>query len=516
MEINALISSQIRQTVINLNRIAANALNKQHRALRSQKKVLQKLLDTAFATEFGELYGFGEILTGTDIFHEFKTRVPAHTYADMAQWWDESRKDKKNVTWKGVIKHYALSSGTSEGSSKYIPVSKQMIRAIQRSSMKQYFSILKEKEVPIAVFNGNSLMMGSSTNLQYLGSHYQGDLSGIITSRIPTWFEVFAKPGAEERRLPWKEKIQAIAEQAADWDVTMIGGIPAWICMVFEAVTKHYDVKSIHEIWPNLKVYFHGGVAVGPYMSTLQSYFDQEVFFFETYLASEGFFAYQSRLHAEGMKLIVNNGIFYEFIPFNDENFDLEGNLRSRHPQTLTIDEVKEKEEYALLISTCAGAWRYLIGDTIRFESLKHMEIAITGRTKHFLSLCGEHLSVDNMTTAIREVSDQLGMMSKEFCVTGIKLDDGFMHQWYVGTEGRFDSDEVARLIDERLKALNDDYKTERDFALKEIRVKLLPNSVFDKYLENLGKQGAQVKFPRVLKKDQYQNWFQFLQENHF
>jgi hypothetical protein len=502
--------------VISLNQIAANALNKQHRALRSQKKVLQKLLDTAFATEFGTQYGFGEILASHDLIHEFKARVPAHTYNDMAVWWDESRKDKKNVTWKGVIKHYALSSGTSEGSSKYIPVSKQMIRAIQRSSMKQYFSILKEKEVPVSVFNGNSLMMGSSTNLQYFGAHYQGDLSGIITSRIPMWFEIFARPGVEVRRLPWREKIQTIAEQAGDWDVTMIGGIPAWICMVFEAVTKHYGVKSIHEVWPNLKVYFHGGVAVGPYMTTLQSYFNQEVFFFETYLASEGFFAYQSRLHAEGMKLITNNGIFYEFIPFNDENFDQDGNLRSRHPVTLTIDEVKEKEEYALLISTCAGAWRYLIGDTIRFESLKHMEIAITGRTKHFLSLCGEHLSVDNMTTAIREVSEQLGMKSKEFCVSGIKLEDGFMHQWYVGTDADFDPAEVGRLIDTKLKVLNDDYKTEREFGLKDIKVKLIPNSIFDKYLEMEGKQGAQVKFPRVLKSNQLQNWVQFIKQNGF
>jgi hypothetical protein len=420
------------------------------------------------------------------------------------------------VCWKGAITHYALSSGTSEGSSKYIPVSKQMIRAIQRAGAKQYFSILKEKEVPVSVFNGSSLMMGSSTNLQYYGAHYQGDLSGIITARVPTWFEAFAKPGVEVRRLPWKEKIETIAEQAADWDITMIGGVPAWICMVFEAVTQRYGVRSIHDVWPNLKVYFHGGVAVGPYLSTLQSYFSHEVFFFETYLASEGFFAYQSRLHAEGMKLIVNNGIFYEFIPFNDRNFDEDGNLRTRYPQTLTIDEVREGEDYALLISTCAGAWRYLIGDTVRFKSVKYLEIAITGRTKHFLSLCGEHLSVDNMTKAIREVSDILDLKTKEFCVHGVRLDDGFAHQWYIGAEIDIDQVELAKLLDEKLKELNDDYKVEREFALKKIHVQLLPNDIFVRFLETLGKQGAQVKFPRVLKDNIYINWAQFLVQNGF
>ena len=502
--------------MISFNRIARNVLNKQKRAFKSQKKVLQKLLDKAFSTQFGTQYGFFDILGSEDVIAEFKSRVPAHTYTEMAIWWDEARKDKKNVAWKGVIKHYALSSGTSEGSSKYVPVSKQMYTAMHRASVMQYFSILKEKDIPVTVFSGSSLMMSSSTNLQYYGSHYQGDLSGIITSKLPKWFEVFAKPGVEVRRMPWDEKIQTISEQARDWDVTMVGGVPAWICLMFEAVTKHYGVKSIHEIWPNLKIYVHGGVAVGPYLSTLKSYFDKEVYFFETYLASEGFFAYQNRLHAEGMKLVVNNGIFYEFIPFNDENFDADGNLRSRYPKTLTIDEVKEKEEYALLISTCAGAWRYLIGDTIRFESLRYLEIAITGRTKHFLSLCGEHLSVDNMNGAIQDVSEQFGVKSLEFCVVGVKMDNGFGHEWYIGTDKEVDEQLFTRSLDDKLKELNDDYKTEREFALKSISVRLLPNSIFVLYLETLGKQGAQVKFPRVLKDNKVGDWKDFLTKNGF
>lgn len=502
--------------MISINDIAHKALSRQKRALISQKRVLRKLLSTAQYTAFGTQYGFADIQNNDDILSAFKANVPVHTYGDMAVWWDEARKDKKDIAWKGVIQHYALSSGTSEGSSKFIPVSKEMITAIKKASIRQYFSILKEKEVPVTVFNGSSLMVGSSTDLQYLGAHYQGDLSGIIQSRVPTWFEMFAKPGVEIRRMPWKEKIQTIAEQAANWDVTMIGGIPAWICLIFEAITKHYGVKSIHEVWPNLKVYFHGGVAIGPYVSTLQSYFDKEVFFFETYLASEGFFAYQNRLNAAGMRLIVSNGVYYEFIPFTDGNFDDDGNLRTRHPQTLTIEQVEENKEYALLISTCAGAWRYLIGDTVRFESLKYLEISITGRTKHFLSLCGEHLSVDNMTTALKEVSESFSIMSREFCVAGNRADGGFVHEWYVGADTEADVAAFAEQLDNKLKELNDDYRIERQFGLKTPVVRLLPNQVFAQYLEKLGKQGAQVKFPRVLKDNKAADWRLFLQENNF
>ncbi len=499
--------------MIGFNRITRNTRGKQKSAIKSQKKVLLKLVGTAIDTKFGVQYGFSGVLGSDDAIATFQSSVPIHTYRDMSVWWDEARMDKKDVAWKGTIKHYALSSGTSEGSSKYIPVSKQMLGAIQRASVRQYFSVLREKEIPVAVFNGSSLMMSSSTDLQYYGSHYQGDLSGIITSKLPKWFEVFAKPGAEIRRMAWEEKIQTIAAQAADWDVTMIGGIPAWICLVFEAVIQRYGVKSIHDIWPNLKIYFHGGVAIGPYMSSLHSYFDKEVFFFETYLASEGFFAYQSRLGAKGMKLIVDNGIFYEFIPFTGEFFDDDGNLLTAYPKTYTIGEVTEDREYAMVISTCAGAWRYLIGDTVRFESVRDVEISITGRTKHFLSLCGEHLSVDNMNTALQYVSERFDARCKEFCVAGLKSGTGFMHQWYIGTDRDIDVEAFAALLDDKLKEINDDYKTERGFALKEVKVKFLPNEVFGHYLETLGKQGAQVKFPRVLKDDKYDTWKAFLQD---
>ena len=497
--------------MISFEGIGNNRLDRHSRAIRSQKKVLQKLISAAFATDFGVKYGFFDILGSSDLREQYRAQVPVHSYTEMAEWWDQARQGKRNVCWKGSISHFALSSGTSEGSSKYIPVSKQMIRAIHRAGMKQYFAIIKEKEIPVSVFGGSSLMMGSSSDLQYESGHYQGDLSGIITSKVPLWFQALAKPDIETRKLPWKEKINVIAAQAPQWDVTMIGGVPAWITLLFAEITSRYGVDSIHDIWPNLKVYFHGGVAITPYLSSLRSYFKEEVFLFETYLASEGFFAYQSRLHAAGMKLIVNNGIYYEFIPFNEENFDADGNLISPFPKVLTIGEVREKEDYALLISTCAGAWRYLIGDTIRFESLKHLEIAITGRTKHFLSLCGEHLSVDNMNAALKAAAEAFGIKSLEYCVAGEKRPDGFAHQWYVGSDQVVDAAAFATALDEKLQEINDDYRTERQFALREIKVTMLPNALFTDYLRSIGKFGGQVKFPRVLKGAQYESWCAYI-----
>ncbi|MBS1684811.1 MAG: GH3 auxin-responsive promoter family protein [Bacteroidetes bacterium] len=492
------------------------SLRGQSRAIRDQKRVLRKLLTTAFATEFGVQHGFFDVLNHQDMMEEFRRRVPVHTYSDMAVWWDRARKGERDITWKGIIKYFALSSGTSEGASKYVPVSKHMIRAIQRSSLKQYASILKDKEVPVSVFSHSSVMMGSSTNLRYVGSHQEGDLSGIVTTRIPLWFEAFVKPGVQTRRMAWQDKIHAIADQARDWDVSMIGGVPAWIIMLFEEMCEKYHVESIHEIWPHLKVYFHGGVAITPYLTALRSFFREEVFLFETYLASEGFFAYQSRLHAEGMKLIANNGIFFEFIPFTEEYFDEEGNLRSRYPKTHHVEEIVEGQEYAMVISTCSGAWRYLIGDTVRFESLKHMEISITGRTKHYLSLCQEHLSVENMNDALAATAAAFGVQCQEYCVAGIKLDAGFAHEWYVSIDKEVNRESFTRMLDDKLRELNDDYATEREYALKKISVRFLPNEAFTSFLAELGKQGAQVKFPRVIKGGQYYRWLDFLQKNLF
>ena len=237
--------------------------------------------------------------------------------------------------------------------------------------------------------------------------------------------------------------------------------------------------------------------------------------YIDTYLASEGFLAYQRRPSATGMQLVLDNGIFFEFVPFNDVNFNTEGEI-VENPETFMIDEVEEGKEYALLISTCAGAWRYLIGDTIKFVDKDRAEIIITGRTKHFLSLCGEHLSVDNMNKAIDLVSNELGITIKEFTVAGVSHESLFAHHWYIGSDEQVDPDLIKKLIDKKLNELNDDYAVERKHALKDIFITLLPNSAFYGWMETKGKLGGQHKFPRVLKKNLIEDWETYLRLNQY
>ena len=247
-------------------------------------------------------------------------------------------------------------------------------------------------------------------------------------------------------------------------------GVPAWIQILLERIIEYHKVEHIHEIWPNLRVYVHGGVSLDPYRKGFEKLLGRPIYYIETYLASEGFIAYQAFPKRRSMRLVLNNGIFYEFVPFDEKNFNALGEI-SADAETLQIDEVEEGKEYALILSSCAGAWRYLIGDVIKFVSIEESEIVITGRTKHFLSLCGEHLSVDNMNKAIELVSNEMNIDVKEFTVAGIPYGNLFAHQWYLGTDRVVDKKLLKERLDFYLKALNDDYAVERSAALKEIFV---------------------------------------------
>jgi hypothetical protein len=234
--------------------------------------------------------------------------------------------------------------------------------------------------------------------------------------------------------------------------------------------------------------------------------------YIETYLASEGFVAFQAYPHRRSMRLVLNNGIFYEFVPFDEKNFDANGEINP-NADSLLIDEVEEGKEYAILLSSCAGAWRYIIGDVIKFTSLEESEIVITGRTKHFLSLCGEHLSVDNMNKAIELVSNDFNITIPEFVVAGIPYESLFAHHWFIGTNDKVDNKQLKEKIDEHLKALNDDYAVERSAALKEIIVDVIPIKTFYAWMESKGKVGGQNKFPRVMKNAQLDDWKKFLEK---
>lgn len=485
-----------------------------------QRKTLKELMIHSRETAIAKRYDFNSILQafrkpGDEYYQRFQTQIPVYDYDKIYQeWWHFLLEGKTNVTSPGAVRHFALSSGTSGTTSKYIPITTEMVKAIQRTGVRQMLTLSNYEELPTSLFKRGILMLGGSTDLEFNGTYFSGDLSGITTGRLPIWFQRFYKPGKKiSLNKNWGDKLDQIVEKANTWDIGIIVGVPAWLLILMEKIIKFYGVKNIHEIWPNLQIFVHGGVSFEPYKKGFEKLLGKPLTYIETYLASEGFLAFQAFPNQKSMRLVLNNGIFYEFIPFNEANFDGDGNVLPS-VQTLKIDEVEEHVDYALLITTCAGAWRYLIGDTIRFVSKDEAEIIITGRTKHFLSLCGEHLSVDNMNKAVELVAEETNVSITEFTVVGIPEGNLFAHHWYLGTEDQVDPIVIRNFIDQKLAELNDDYAVERRHALKEVYVTLLPSGVFYDWLRAQGKEGGQNKFPRVLKGEKAISWLKFISTN--
>ncbi|GEP94839.1 hypothetical protein CCY01nite_10990 [Chitinophaga cymbidii] len=469
-------------------------------------------MEKAKHTQFGAHYGYEQMLNSPNWVSQFRQKVPVHNYNKMhAEWWYKCLDGVANVSWPEKIKYFALSSGTSESASKHIPVTRDMLRNVKKVGVKQLYSMVNFN-VPPKSFEKGILMLGGTTSLFEKGDYYEGDMSGIQAKNIPKWFRRFYKPGGSISRKPnWEQRIKLIVRKAPQWDVGTVCGVPAWVQIVLEEIIKYHNVKHIHEIWPNLAIYIHGGVSFEPYRDSFQKLLGKPITFIETYMASEGSFGFQARPGVRGIKLVLNAGIFYEFIPFNEENFDADGEVRP-NPKSYMLHEVVEDVEYAVMLSTCAGAWRYLIGDVVKFTSVKEHEITIVGRTKQFLSLAGEHMSIDNMNKAIDNVQKKLGITIREFTVAGFGYENLFAHRWYIGTDAAgVDAARVREIIDQTLCEVNDDYAVERTSALKEIFVEILPNQVFLDYLRCKGKEGAMNKFPRVMKGAKLTDWEQFL-----
>ena len=481
---------------------------------RQQLRVLKKLLKKARFTEFGQQYHFDQALLSKHPGKKFQELVPVHDYNKIyEEWWKKTLDGVPDVTWPGKIKYYALSSGTSEAASKYIPVTKELLRSNTVNYVRQFISLIKYEDANKKAMTKGFLMLGGATDLKKgKAGWYAGDLSGILARKRPFWFQTFYKPGGRIAALSdWNQKLNEIVEHAKEWDIGYIVGVPAWCQMCMEMVIDHYKVKNIHEIWPNFSFFVHGGVASEPYKKGFEKLLGKPIVYVENYLSSEGFIGYKTREHAKGMQLILNNNIFFEFVPFDDKNFDADGKMIDK-PEAKMIHEVEEGKEYALLMSTNAGSWRYLIGDTIKFTDLERSELVITGRTKHFLSLTGEHLGVENMNKAIELVSDEFNVSIPEYTVVGFPYQNFFAHRWYVATNDKVDPEQLRKRIDEHLRILNDDYATERDSALKDVFLEILPEETFMKFMELKGKLGSQHKFPRVMKGKMLEEWERFLQ----
>src|SRR5215204_636997 len=480
---------------------------------RQQIKILKKLLRKARFTEFGQAFHFDEILLNKDVIRKFQKQVPTYDYNKITkEWWHKTLEGKPDICWPGKIKYFALSSGTSEAASKYIPITNDLMKGNRTIMIKQLLTLRTYHDIQVKSIGKGWLFIGGSSDLQKGPGYYAGDLSGITAKRVPFWLTPFYKPGKKiSRTRDWNKKIEAIVQQAPNWDIGFIVGVPAWIQMCIENVITRYNLKSIHDIWPNLAFFVHGGVSFEPYKKGFERLTEKPLTYIETYLASEGFIAYQDRQYAKGMRLALNEHIFFEFVPFDDRNFDQNGNLVDE-AETLTIDDIEEGKDYAILLSTTAGAWRYMIGDTLRFVDKQRSEIIITGRTKHFLSLVGEHLSVDNMNKAVQLASEELNVYVPEFTVAGVPHGLFFAHQWWLDCDDHADSDMLRQKIDRKLRELNDDYAVERNSALKDVYVKILPESTFMEFMRLKGKLGGQHKFPRVMKGKMYEDWVKFLE----
>jgi hypothetical protein len=482
-----------------------------------QLRVLKKLLRKARFTEFGQTYRFDEILLAKHLGKKYQEFVPTFNYNKIHKtWWYKTLEGVPDVCWPGKVKFYALSSGTSESASKYIPITNDILRGNKNVMIKQLINLRNYDDLPVKSLGKGWLTLGGSTQLdKYSAGYYAGDLSGITAKKSPFWFQPFYKPGKKiAKEKDWQRKLEEIVEKAPEWDIGFVVGVPAWIQMCMEMVIERYKLNTIHDIWPNLAFFVHGGVSFEPYKKGFEKLLANPLIYIETYLASEGFIAYQESQSSHGMKLVLNEHIFFEFVPFTDNNFDADGEMVEK-PEALLINEVEEGKDYALLISTTAGTWRYLIGDTIKFVNKAKSEIIISGRTKHFLSLVGEHLSVDNMNKAIQMAGQELNICIPEFTVTGIPYQGFFAHQWYVACNDAVDKEKLITLIDSKLKELNDDYAVERKSALKAVFLEVMPEQAFMDFMNSKGKIGGQHKFPRVLKGKMLEDWNLFIGQSN-
>jgi phenylacetate-coenzyme A ligase PaaK-like adenylate-forming protein len=485
--------------------------SKVKREFKSQIRSLFKLIDFAKDTNFGSKYGFNDMITNEGLVSSFQENVPLTNYDLFYEdWLKKSIDGKKNHTWPGKIKHYALSSGTSGSPSKRIPVTAQMIRSFQKTSVNQ-IATLHQLNLNDKVFSSKMLVIGGSSKLKVVDNHLEGDLSGILKKNTSYIYNPLTKPGKKITELTnWSEKLEQLVIKAPSWDIGIIAGVPSWCLLLIEKIIEVYELDTIHDIWPNFELFIHGGVFIDPYINKLDRFSSKKINLLDTYLSSEGYFAYQTSPEKEGMQLLVENGIFYEFIPFTPHYFDSDGNCKDLH-FALTLNQVQVGIDYVMVITTNAGLWRYMIGDLVQFIDVNSYEIKISGRIQQYLSLVGEHVSLNNINTALKNINNHLGVDLLEFCIV---IDEKkARHCWYIGSNTIQDKFTYLVELDEELMRINDDYKTCRKYNLSHPKIEILDPSVFYKFLEKIGKSGSQHKFPRVLNKSQAKKWTSFLKK---
>lgn len=479
--------------------------------VQEQEEVLASLLNKGADTDFGKHYNFEKILNAKNSYEAYKNKVPYFDYNTINEaWWSKLHNNEHDITWPGNPNYFALSSGTTGKTSKRIPVTEDMIKAIKSAGIKQVLA-LSNFDIPADFFEKGILMLGSSTDLLENNDHLEGEISGISASNIPSWFRGYYKPGKEIAEIDdWDKRVKKIVAEAPNWDIGALSGIPSWIELMLKEVIKGHNLNHIHEIWPNLEVYTSGGVAFGPYEKSFNALMGRSITVIDTYLASEGFIAFQNRPETDAMKLVTDNGIFFEFVPFKAEYINEDGSLTPDAP-AIKLSEVEEEQDYVLIISTVSGAWRYMIGDTIEFTDVSKAEIRITGRTKFFLNTVGSQLSVNKMDDAVQHLEQKFNCTIPEYTLCAKKYEDGFYHTWYLGSTTKMDEAAVVKALDKSLKDANKNYKVARSKALQGVKVNLVNPEVFYDWNDESKKKGGQVKMERVMGEEKFSEFEDFV-----
>jgi hypothetical protein len=467
-----------------------------------QEELFKKLVQTARHTEFGNRYDFSSIQS----YESFRERIPIHTYEKTFPYIDRLMKGEQNILWPSEIKWFSKSSGTTNARSKFIPVSQEALDDCHFKGGKDLLSIYVNNYPDTKLFDGKGLAVGGSHQINELdptASSYYGDVSAVIMQNLPPWAQFIRTPSLETALMGnWEEKIEKLASETVKENVTNIAGVPTWTVLLIQRVTEMAGKKSILEVWPNLEAFFHGAVAFAPYRGLFKSIIPSDKMrYWETYNASEGFFGIQDQTNSEELLLMLDYGIYYEFIPM--------GELDNENPRAIPLSEVELETNYALVISTNSGLWRYNIGDTVKFTSRYPYRIKISGRTKHFMNAFGEEIIVENAEAAITRACELTGAVIDNFTAAPIYLKEGNKgrHEWIIEFKvPPPDETEFAKILDETLREINSDYDAKRaqNLALIEPKVHSAGEGTFYNWMKRRGKLGGQNKVPRLANSREY------------
>lgn len=458
--------------------------------LEVQNEVLINLLKNAENTEFGKKYNFNSIKD----YSSFSNNIPLTDYENFLKYIERSIKGESNIFWSSAIKWYAQSSGTTNSVSKFIPVSKESLEECHYKAGKDVLCLYVNNNKDSNLFSGKSLRLGGSKKLYENNNNYFGDLSAILIDNLPLWAEMLSAPNNEISLMDkWDEKIKAIINSTLNENITSLAGVPSWMLILLNNILEERNETTIKDIWGNLEVYFHGGVNFDPYINQFKSVLGDGVRFYETYNASEGFFAIQDRNDHNDMLLMLDYGIYFEFET-------LDNKLKSK---IINLSKVKLDTNYAMIISTNAGLWRYKIGDTIKFTSLDPFRIKITGRTKSFINAFGEELIIENAENALNKTLLKHKSRIVEYTVAPsfISKKDSGCHQWLIEFEKKpLNISKFCEDLDKYLQELNSDYKSKRfkNITMKRLEIIVAKEKLFFEWLKFKNKLGGQNKIPRL------------------